>query len=190
MDYTKTITPAYETIGKRRKLTGYIGEIRDGDIVLHSAHYDNHHDAETSLNAVVYDLLTDLAERGLVDTLPQAKPTMYLEHSGLPNPLYRIQMHERVEAPSLPACATCGDDGDCPDCDLPLFDDVARVLDMALGQSHGAASVVAELRRVRARLAAVAAEQEQSAEAIAAHMSTVYLPNWQPTVIADADLPY
>ena len=42
-----------------------------------------------------------------------------------------------------------------PTPDLPLFDDVARVIDMALGQSHGATSVVAELRRVRARLVQV-----------------------------------
>jgi hypothetical protein len=35
---------------------------------------------------------------------------------------------------------------------IPLLDDIRQVLDMALGSTHGAASVVAELRRVRARI--------------------------------------
>lgn len=93
-------------------------------------------------------------------------------------------------------CSTCGDDGDCPDCDAaltvlvataiaklerdqaamepliaddplgdqrlfctdsrhdtPILVDIARVLDMALGSTNGAASVVSELRRVRQRIA-------------------------------------
>lgn len=80
MDYTKDITPSYETIGKRRRLTGYIGEIRDGAIVLHSQEYSTYHQAEVALDAIVYDLLTDLCERGLVDALPEPTPQEVAAH--------------------------------------------------------------------------------------------------------------
>jgi hypothetical protein len=55
-------------------------------------------------------------------------------------------------------CPTCGDEGDCPDCGTyvtPLLTDCLNVIDMALGHTYGAASVVSELRRIKARLAAV-----------------------------------
>lgn len=71
------------------------------------------------------------------------------------------------ELPSF--CATCGNDGDCPDCqpecpycahgavpcpicDQPLLDDIAAVLDAALGNAP-AKDIVPELRRVRQRIA-------------------------------------
>lgn len=65
-------------------------------------------------------------------------------------------------------CVTCGNDGDCPDCDpspgademayqmlaraTVLLNDCNRVITMALGQTNGAASVVGELRRVKEEL--------------------------------------
>lgn len=158
MTFNKTIDPSYEIDGRRKRLVGYIGQITDeSGVVLHSYEYSTHSQAENGLNAIVYDLLMDYAERGLVDTVP--------------------------------TCTTCGNDGDCPDCATPLFDDVARVIDMALGNAP-AKDVVPELRRVRARLAEIAAERGPSPKEIAAHMASVYIPNWQPAVIAADDLPY
>lgn len=73
----KTITPAYETKknGKRGKLTGYIGELRDGETVIHSMEYSTHHDAEVALDALAFDILTDQAEQGLIDELPAFDPS-------------------------------------------------------------------------------------------------------------------
>lgn len=120
--FTKTINPSYATIGKRRTLTGFIGTLADeSGVVLHSLEYPNYGQAEHALNALSYELLTDYAERGLVDTLPVA-------------------------------CVTCGDDGDCPDCETPLLVDAHHAISLALGHTAGATSIVDELRRVQARL--------------------------------------
>ena len=75
--YTKTITPAFETKknGKRGKLTGYIGELRDGEMLVHSMEYSTNSQAEAALDALAFELLTDLAEQGLVDELPAFEPT-------------------------------------------------------------------------------------------------------------------
>ena len=58
--YTKTITPAFETRGKRRKLVGYIGELRDGALLIHAQEYSTNHDAEVALDSLMFDILTDL----------------------------------------------------------------------------------------------------------------------------------
>ncbi len=73
--YTKTITPAFEVKGKRKKLTGYIGELRDGEQLIYSQEYSSNHDAEVALDALAFELLTDLAEQGLIDELPSFEPT-------------------------------------------------------------------------------------------------------------------
>jgi hypothetical protein len=86
--FTKTITAQFETVGRRQKLVGQLGEIRDeSGLLIHSQSYDSTIEAEQALDDLVYELLVDYAERGLVDALPVAR------------------------------CATCGGDGDCPDCD-------------------------------------------------------------------------
>jgi hypothetical protein len=72
MNYTRTIDPHFETIGKRRKFIGYLAELRDGEILLHSQVYDSYHTAEVALDGIVYDLLSDQFQHGLVDTLPLA----------------------------------------------------------------------------------------------------------------------
>lgn len=126
--FTKTISPNFEDNGRRRLLTGFIGALTDeSNIVIHSMEYRSYSEAEIRLDLLVHELLLDAANRGLVDTLP--------------------------------ACITCGNDGGCPDCDLvvqnapeSLRQDCLNVITMALGQTNGAASVVGELRRVKARL--------------------------------------
>jgi hypothetical protein len=72
MDFTREITPAYETIGKRKRLTGYIGTLSDGAVIIHSQEYSTYSQAELALDAIVYDLLMDQCEQGLIDALPQA----------------------------------------------------------------------------------------------------------------------
>jgi hypothetical protein len=108
--YTKEIAPHFEIDGKRRKLTGFDGILRDGDTVIHCREYRSYTEAETQLDLLTYELLSDHFEHGLVDALPASD-------------------------------------------DTPLLQDIAQTLDMALGSTSGAASVVAELRRVRARVA-------------------------------------
>lgn len=71
--YTRTITPNYEPIGKRERLTGFIGELRDeGGVLIHSREYSTYSQAERAMDVIVYDLLSDLCEQGLTDTLPIA----------------------------------------------------------------------------------------------------------------------
>jgi hypothetical protein len=69
--FTKTIEMQFAKVGKRTKLAGFIGQITDeSGIVLHSNLYATKPEAEQALDALVHELLTDYAERGLVDTLP------------------------------------------------------------------------------------------------------------------------
>ncbi len=75
MTLTKTITPAFEQVGKRKKLTGFIGELHDGETLIHSQQYEYYGQAETALDALAFELLTDLAEQGLIDELPAFDPT-------------------------------------------------------------------------------------------------------------------
>lgn len=176
MTFEKDIAPSFAIDGRRKRLVGYIGQITDeSGVVLHDHEYSTYGQAENALNAVVYDLLMDYAERGLVDPPADAPGDDCPDHGP----------YADDDCPKC--CTTCDGEGripaygygdqaggyaeTCPDCDgrphevssaelppytplAPLFDDVARVIDMALGKSHGATSVVAELRRVRARLAA------------------------------------
>jgi hypothetical protein len=69
--FTKSITPQFETVGSRQKLVGQLGEIRDeSGLLIHSQSYDSKIEAEMALDDLVYELLVDYAERGLVDALP------------------------------------------------------------------------------------------------------------------------
>lgn len=73
----KIIIPAFETKknGKRSKLTGYIGELRDGDTILHSKEYASYHAAEVALDSIAFDILSDLATEVPTDALPAFNPT-------------------------------------------------------------------------------------------------------------------
>jgi len=73
----KIITPAYETKknGRRGRITGYIGELRDGELVISSMEYDSYSQAESALDALAFEILTDLCEQGLSDELPPFVPT-------------------------------------------------------------------------------------------------------------------
>ncbi len=75
MGYTKNIEMQFEKVGKRTKLVGYIGELRDGETLIHSAVYSTYSEAEIALDALAYELLTDLAEQGLIDDLPPFDPS-------------------------------------------------------------------------------------------------------------------
>lgn len=73
--YQKSIAPNFEMVGKRKKMTGVIGELSDGHTIIHSMEYDNYHAAEVALDALAFELLTDMAEQGLIDELPTFDPT-------------------------------------------------------------------------------------------------------------------
>ena len=71
--YNRTITPHYEISGRRKHLTGFIAELRDeGGMLIHSQEYSTYSQADRALDALVYELLTDLCEQVLIDTLPMA----------------------------------------------------------------------------------------------------------------------
>jgi hypothetical protein len=73
--FTKSIQPYWKTAGRRNKLAGFIGDLYDENgVVLHSKLYDSTIEAEQALDDLVYELLVDYAERGLVDTLPVEDP--------------------------------------------------------------------------------------------------------------------
>ena len=55
--YQKSITPAFQLSGKRKKMIGYTGEIHDGAECIHSRRYDSYHAAEVALDALVFDLM-------------------------------------------------------------------------------------------------------------------------------------
>lgn len=71
----KIITPTFEIKGKRKKLTGYIGELHHDGTVVHFKEYSTYSEAEIALDALAFELLTDLAEQGLVDELPAFAPS-------------------------------------------------------------------------------------------------------------------
>lgn len=73
----KIITPTFEIKknGKRGKLTGYIGELRDGETIISSKEYDTYHAAEVALDALAFDILSDLATEVPADALPTFAPT-------------------------------------------------------------------------------------------------------------------
>ncbi len=66
MSYTKTITPQYvrRPVGKhgtRSKLTGYLGELHDGEMLLHSMEYGTYHEAEVILDQLMFELMSSYA---------------------------------------------------------------------------------------------------------------------------------
>lgn len=152
--FTKTISPNFEDNGRRRLLTGFIGALTDeSNIVIHSMEYRSYSEAEIRLDLLVHELLLDAANRGLVDTLPVCA----ICGGDCSNDLDFLAIHRVKTNPAYNYCMSCGNDGDCPDCGLTsLRQDCLNVITMALGQTNGAASVVGELRRVKARIEAMA----------------------------------
>jgi hypothetical protein len=59
MSYTKVISPNYETVGKRRRLTGFLGEVFDGETRISCFEYRTLSDAEVQTDLLVYELLSD-----------------------------------------------------------------------------------------------------------------------------------
>lgn len=97
--FTKTYTPSFEQDGRKRHFVGILGQLTDGSgLLLFSQIYDDKQTAETALNDLVRELLTDYCERGLVDTVPAVE---LVNWNG-----------------ATARCPTCDDDGDCPDCGL------------------------------------------------------------------------
>lgn len=71
--FTKTIEMQFAKVGKRTKLAGFVGQITDeAGVVLHSQVYATKDDAQVALDNLVRELLIDYADRGLVDTVPEA----------------------------------------------------------------------------------------------------------------------
>ena len=102
--YTKTITPAYHVIGRRKKLTGYIGQLHNGETVIHSKEYSTYHEAEVALDALVFELLHALAEQGLVDELPSFEPTTCVFCHKPHHPQHCSEKNARLFAPERCAC--------------------------------------------------------------------------------------
>lgn len=107
--YTKNIEMQFERVGKRTRLTGFIGELRDGEILLHSQQYSTNSQAEQALDRIVYELLTDLADQGLVDDVPAAMEAEHVSSTHLPSWLIEAQV-----AHPAPVCAD-------PDCQGPHY---------------------------------------------------------------------
>ncbi len=107
--YQKSIIPNFEMVGKRKKMTGVIGELSDGHTIIHSMEYDNYHAAEVALDALAFGLLSDLAEKGLVDELPAFDPSTCCFCHKPHSPQSCPEMRALLFAPDAPAqCAYRG----------------------------------------------------------------------------------
>ena len=103
--YQKTIAPVFEIKGKRKKLTGYLGELCDETTCVHFKEYSTYSQAEQALDALAFELLTDLAERGLVDELPNFEPTTCVFCHKPHHPQSCAEKNALLFAPEL---CTCG----------------------------------------------------------------------------------
>lgn len=137
--YDKIITPVYEVTGRRKKLTGFIGELYDGQILLHSQEYSTNSQAERALDQIVFDLLTDLHEHGLVDDVPAALESEHVTSTHLPSwqdatttSIITTIVHQAMQA--TPTCKNCNDPHhtwQCPEIgDLLLAEPVVMVPDV------------------------------------------------------------
>lgn len=144
--YDKTITPAYEIVGKRKRLTGFIGELRDGDTLIHSQEYSTNSQAEHALNALTHDLLSDYFSAGLVDEPPVCATC---DGDGTVR-AYGHGDQDNGYAQTCPACQYRS----CTDAEpaTALLADCAAVIRATLGGPVANGGIVADLRRVEARL--------------------------------------
>lgn len=129
MAYTKSISPKFETDGRRLRLVGQLAELHDGAMLLHSMVYDTPTEAKQALDRIVWDILHDLHERGLVDDVAAACEAEGVASHQIPSWLLDAQAaHAEDDAivcaicgsPAWCACATSAVDdtppgNDCPD---------------------------------------------------------------------------
>lgn len=95
----------------------------------------NYHEGEIQLDQLVFELMT----HGGADDVPTDNPDVdSTPTTEGPSPLRQPPHPGGMVVVQIS--------------DTPILDDVARVIDMALGSTHGAASVISELRRIRARI--------------------------------------
>lgn len=122
--YQKSIVPAFEQNGKRKKMIGVLGVLTDGDTILHSKVYGSYSEAEIVLDALVFELSSAAPAEA---TAEPASTCCFC--SGLHHPQDCNEMRALLFAPDAPGCVTCGGDGDCPDCGvyLPLDLDFAPI---------------------------------------------------------------
>lgn len=204
--YDKIITPTFEQIGKRKHLIGYTGELYDGQILLHSQSYDTNSQAEQALDRIVYELLTDLADQGLVDDVPAALEAEHVSSTHLPSwqgvcsePDNHCELHDPCPAHAADAARYLAEQS---------YGLGAIVEHLAYGTGTVIAITDDEHLNVQVKFNQVSRfgrkfwfdrselrsfipnDPELSIEAIAAHMASVYVPNWQPASIDDADLPF
>jgi hypothetical protein len=135
--YDKSIAYDYETRDYAMRL--------DGELVGFARNY---HEAEIALDLLVYEMLSDghfasateLDGGSDLDAIRDSLALVEDEQCG--------QDFAQPQPDDVPT--------DAPDCDLPFLADCLTVVTMALGRSYGAASVVSELQRIKARLEAAA----------------------------------
>ena len=107
--YTKTITPAFEQVGKRKRLTGYIGELCNETTCLHFKEYSTYSQAETALDALAFDLLSALSKQGLTDELTSFDPTTCCFCSKPHSPQSCPEMRALLFAPDAPIICSMPD---------------------------------------------------------------------------------
>jgi len=95
----KIITPAYQISGKRRKLVGYIGQLVDGETIISSMEYGSYSETETALDALAFDILSDLATEVPAEELPAFSPSTCCFCSKPHNPQYCPDMRTLLFAP-------------------------------------------------------------------------------------------
>ena len=159
MSYRKEINPVYYQVGKRTRITGYLGEIFDGDQSIHDKEYKTYHAAEVALDKLVFDLMRSnpQAEAEPASTCcfcskphhPQSCPEMRAMLFAPDAPVIcslpdnMCDVHKPCAAHAADAarylasedmraarCATCGGEGYCPDCGT-LFMSAPLDLDFA-----------------------------------------------------------
>lgn len=55
--YRKVISPNYEQVGKRQRLTGFLGEVFDGETRVSCFEYRSYSEAEIQTDLLVYEIL-------------------------------------------------------------------------------------------------------------------------------------
>jgi hypothetical protein len=107
MSYTKVISPNYETVGKRRRLTGFLGEVFDGETRISCFEYRTLSDAEVQTDLLVYELLSDPMRYSATQMDGAADPEPPEEEQG---PCDDINITE----PDRARCTTCDGEGRIP----------------------------------------------------------------------------
>ena len=111
--YTKKIIPAYEQRGKRQRLTGFIGELYDGETMIHAQEYSTNAQAEQALDALAFELL-----RGAPQA--EAEPASTCCFCSKPHAAQACPEMRAMLFAENATCEACGDatdsSGICPAC--------------------------------------------------------------------------